>query len=121
MSQQHWLDLGIWLTVIAASVQTVFVITYATRPWWKHYVGRALFLKSLSLAVALWISATNSVLDPYKHQLEVTVFALAFVAIAITYQTVALFLEVAHDLYQKKQAQRAEQEDRRFPPGIKKM
>lgn len=115
MSQATLLDIGIWMTVIAAIVQTIFILTYATRPWWKSRVGRALFIKSLSLSVALWISASNAIVGVYPHQLEVSIGALAFITLAITYQTFALYVEVLGDVLDKRKHRKKDQGESHSP------
>jgi hypothetical protein len=36
--------------------QTIFVITWATRPWWQEWIGRALMIKSAALDALLIMS-----------------------------------------------------------------
>ena len=102
MSDQTLLNLGLWAIGVAATFQTLFVMTYATRPWWTHYVGRAMFFKSLALMVVLWVSFSNNIVAPYEHQLLVMVIGLWFVAITVIGQCIALFLQVGHDRLQRR-------------------
>lgn len=106
---QGWITAYQWALIIGATAQTLFVIVYGTRKWWKHYVGKALFFKALTLCVALWVSFTNIVLDPYKYQIPIAVGAIWLVTLAIVGQTIALFLQVGHDLYDKKLKERERQ------------
>lgn len=49
-------DFVFWRTFIlsgAALGQTLFVMLYVTFPWWHSFLGRALFLSALTLAVLL--------------------------------------------------------------------
>lgn len=49
-------DIDTWRTVTLASMafgQTAFVILYLTFPWWRTFLGRALFYKALTLAILL--------------------------------------------------------------------
>jgi putative copper export protein len=46
--------------MVAAIAQTGFVVVYMLRPWWRHYVGRALLVKSASLLIVLWLTIVNT-------------------------------------------------------------
>lgn len=39
--------------------QLVFVIVWASLPWWKEWIGRALMLKSFALLLLLLIAVVN--------------------------------------------------------------
>lgn len=43
------------LLAYTAAVQSVFIITFVAtrRPWWRRFTGRAIFAKSLALALIL--------------------------------------------------------------------
>ena len=101
MSTEVLMESYKWALVIGASAQTLFIIIYGTRPWWKHYVGKALFFKSLTLCIALWLSFSNIVLDPYPYQLEIAVASIWLVTISIVVQCVALIMKVGHDRYER--------------------
>jgi len=101
-----WLTAYEWALIVAVAGQTVFLVVYGTRPWWKHYVGKALFFKSLALGLALWISLGNVVYPGYPHQIEIAVISIWLVAITIVGQCIALLLQVGHDRYEKKQSRR---------------
>jgi putative copper export protein len=75
--------------MVAAIAQTGFVGLYVTRPWWRHYVGRALLVKSASLLVVLWLTIVNTFLR-YRGQEQISTLALWLIAGAIIYQLVAL-------------------------------
>jgi hypothetical protein len=75
--------------IVAAVGQTFFVARYAVRPWWRHYVGRALFVKSASL----WLLLVTEIVVAYHPTRVVNiVFAVVLwvVALAIVGQAVAL-------------------------------
>lgn len=78
--------LGLWVATVA---QIAFVILYATGPWWRHFVGRALFSKSFVLAVTLAVTLVNNYVI-YRYQLEVGAFLMWAIALAIVWQLVAL-------------------------------
>lgn len=84
-----WIDAGLVALWVAAVVQTLFVVTYGFSPWWRHFVGRALFSKSASLAVILWLTVVNHYLT-YAYQLQVSVIATWSVTVAICFQFAAL-------------------------------
>lgn len=49
-----WPDLELWRTVMLYAVaigQTLFVALYLTFPWYRSFLGRALFFKGLMLAL----------------------------------------------------------------------
>lgn len=86
-----WERLALVALVLATVAQTAFVVVYATRPWWKVRVGRALMLKSAALCVLLWLSVLNTFVL-YPGQVQVAAIALCAVTAAIVYQLVALLL-----------------------------
>lgn len=48
------MSLDFWRTVMLGSValgQTLFVVLYMTYPFWKSFLGRALFFKAIALAI----------------------------------------------------------------------
>lgn len=87
-----WFDVGLVALWAAAVVQTGFVIVYGLGPWRRHFVGRALFAKSASLAVLLWLSVINYYLT-YRFQLQVTVIATCAVTASIVFQFGALLAQ----------------------------
>lgn len=80
---------ALWVATVG---QTVFVVVYACRPWWRHFVGRALFTKSVSLAAVLWATLLPRYWD-YPFRLQVMAVLTGVVAAAILAQTVALFAQ----------------------------
>jgi putative copper export protein len=90
-----WQHASLVAIAVAAVVQTAFVVVYGSRPWWRHYVGRALFVKSTSLLVVLWLTIANTfLLYPGQHQ--VSTLSLWLVAVAIIYQFAALIRTPRH-------------------------
>lgn len=48
------MNIDTWRTIalgIVAVGQTLFVALYLTYPWWKSFLGRALFFKAVSLCI----------------------------------------------------------------------
>lgn len=59
-------DLNFWRTVaiITAGVgQTSFILLYLTFPWYKSFLGRSLFGKSLALTVIMDFAALSRIFD----------------------------------------------------------
>lgn len=86
----------LYLTIWGATAQTLFILIYAFRPWWRAFVGQALFTKSLALAVLLDIAVVNKALD-YRHEDLVFDVLYAGVVGGITFQLVALIVEGRSD------------------------
>ena len=76
----------IWAAGVA---QTVFVVLYGTVPWYRNFIGRALFYKSLTLAVFIDHALFDFYVD-YAHEDAVETFIHLAVAAAIVYQCYAL-------------------------------
>lgn len=83
---QRWALVALF---IAAVGQAAFVGVYIHRPWWRHFVGRALMLKSTSLLLILWLSLFNTFVT-YPGQEQVAVSVLTLTALAIWYQFFAI-------------------------------
>lgn len=59
-------SIDFWRTVTitgAALGQTLFVVLYLTFPWWKTFLGRALFLKAVTFCVLLDVAVAGRVWD----------------------------------------------------------
>lgn len=97
-----WVRWGLAALWVATIFQTLFVVVYATRPWRRHFVGRALFVKSLALMVTLQVTLANNYLI-YPWQLQVSVILLWFVAAAIAFQFAALVAQWRIDRRARRQ------------------
>lgn len=86
-----WERLALVALIVATLAQSVFILVYGRRPWWRVRVGRALMIKSSTLGVLLWLSLLNAFVS-YPHQEAVASIALCAVAAAILYQMAALLL-----------------------------
>ena len=84
-----WVRWSLVALIVATVGQTLFVLIYATRPWWRARVGRAYMLKSSTLGVVLWLSLIGAF---YLLPEQIDTFALWAIALAILYQLVALLL-----------------------------
>ena len=45
----------LWMLWVAAVGQSAFVVMWASFPWWRQWIGRALMTKSVSLCALLWL------------------------------------------------------------------
>lgn len=87
----------IFLVAIAAVCQTCFVGLYSLRPWWRHYVGKALFYKSLSLALLL-DTQIMSVWVQFRYQELLDTVVIAVVTGAVVIQLGALARQMRSSL-----------------------
>lgn len=90
-----WTRVAIVAVLVAAVAQTTFVLIYGTRKWWLSRVGRALFLKSLALAVLLDLSVVNTFVV-YGWQEPVSAVVIVGITVTILYQLYALVLSPRH-------------------------
>lgn len=91
----RWQHFAFYAIVFAATVQTAYILVYGSRPWRQHFVGRALFYKSASLLIVLWLTVVNTFFV-YPGQEPISTVALWLVAAAITYQFAALLRTPRH-------------------------
>jgi len=91
------LDADFWRTAMLAGValgQTLFVILYSTFPWYKTFLGRALYYKALTLALITDVFIASRIWD--FGALDVVFVALYFLlGIGVWWQLFA-FLRVKH-------------------------
>lgn len=73
----------------AAVGQTLFVLLYSSLPWWKSEVGRALYLKAVTMVVFVDAVAVR-VFFPEIVTQQVALYLYGAVAVAIWYQLIAL-------------------------------
>lgn len=81
-------DLNTWRTIIIATSavgQTLFVLLYITFPWWKTFLGRALFYKGLTMAVLLDALSLARIFG-WAHDDQIFVILYSFVTIGIWWQ-----------------------------------
>ena len=90
---------ALWVAVIA---QAVFVIAYGTRsPWRTGFVGRALFVKSAVLLLAL-VNPLIRYFWPYPHQMEVGAALMCLLAASVVYQCAALLQRLWLDRHKSR-------------------
>lgn len=88
-------DLDTWRTItlgIVALGQTAFVLLYATFPWWRSFLGRALFFKAFTLAVLVDAFMVTRIVS-WGHYDVLFVVLYGFFAIGVWFQFSA-FLRV---------------------------
>jgi len=84
-------DLDLWrrITVIAAATgQTVFIALYLLFPWWKSFLGRALFYKAIVFGLLLNVATVGFAFD-WPMEDWTIVFLYGLVASGIWGQNVA--------------------------------
>jgi hypothetical protein len=85
-------QIALWLVIIAAVPQTLFVALYGfASPWWRSQTGRAIFTKAFSMALLLDLSLVNYWWGPINVDASNAVIAL--VAVGCWLQFVALAAE----------------------------
>lgn len=94
------------LLYLCAFGQVLFVILWSTVRWWETRIGRALFLKSLSVAVALctvsFFNITNFHFTAGTFY-KVYIAAFAFMFIGISYQDTAMYRELKASKKEKEE------------------
>lgn len=77
MTVEAWKTVGL---SAAALGQLIFVTLYLTFPWWRSFLGRALFAKALIFALLLWAVVVGRAFDwPAKS----VTFAIMYGLIAV--------------------------------------
>lgn len=64
------MGIDFWRTtaIISAAIgQTLFILLYVTFPWWRTFLGRALFYKALSFGVLLDVAVMGRMFD-WKYE-----------------------------------------------------
>lgn len=91
------MDAHFWQTAaiaVGGVAETMFVILYGIAPWWRDFVGRAMFAKSLTLMVLIDLAIVDALIVP----LSALVFAILYwaVAVGIVWQLGALIRQRRH-------------------------
>ena len=81
----------LWLAAIG---QTIFVILWASMPWWREWVGRALMTKSAALCAVLWFMVAGFYLGDYPFRDELRLALILAVTCGIWLQVFAIMGEV---------------------------
>jgi len=89
MSIDFWRTTGL---LTAATGQTAFVILYATFPWWKKFLGRALFFKAVALGTLADVAILGRIFD-WKYEDQTFVILYWLLALGVWAQFLA-FLRV---------------------------
>lgn len=88
-------DLDFWrkaFVLTAATGQTLFLVLYVFFPWWKSFLGKALFYKAIVFAALLNIATVGFVFD-WTFEDATIVVLYGLVATGIWAQNIA-FLKV---------------------------
>lgn len=78
--------------VIAAAGQTLFALLYATFPWWRNFLGRALFFKAVAFMLLVDIAVMGRIWD-WPHEDATFVVLYGVLGVGIWVQLIA-FLRV---------------------------
>lgn len=70
--------------------QCLFITLYLFFPWWKTYLGRALFVKASTLG-ALLVTITIGITVDWRYEEAMRAFLNVAVALAIWGQVIAFF------------------------------
>lgn len=97
MNVEFWRTAGI---IAAAVGQTVFALLYLTYPWWKTFLGRALFFKAGALCILMDVAVFGRIYDWPAEDLTF-VFLYWVLTIGVWFQFAA-FLRVR--LHQQPEA-----------------
>jgi hypothetical protein len=81
---EHWKTAVI---VVAALGQTLFVVLYATFPWYRSFLGRALFFKAFTLGLLVDMAVVSMIFDWPGEAGTVLIYSL--VALGIWVQLAA--------------------------------
>lgn len=77
----------------AAIGQTLFLALWATKPWWKTLIGRAVMTKGVALFLVLWFWIIGLYFPDHPYRTEIRDVLLFLVAFGIWAQVVAFVLE----------------------------
>lgn len=80
--------------------QTMFVGLWTASPWWRTYVGRAMFIKSLSIALLLDAEIT-AYLWPYAYSDEVKTVVIVLGMAASIWQLFAFVKQKSNEKTRK--------------------
>lgn len=88
-------DLDTWrmlIIALAAVGQTLFVILYTTFPWYRTFLGRALFIKATTFMLLLNTAALGRIWD-WPHEDAIIVALYGLTAFGIWAQFVAFTVQ----------------------------
>lgn len=73
-------DIELWkgITVVSAAVgQTLFVLLYMTFPWYRTFLGRALFIKAVTFATMIDVAVAGMIWDwDHERAMLITMYGL---------------------------------------------
>lgn len=71
---ETWRTFNILFTAVG---QTLFISFYLTLPWWRTFLGRALFVKSMSFALLVDVAVLGRIYEwPYEDATFVVLYGL---------------------------------------------
>lgn len=87
----------VWRTILLSVIavgQTLFVVLYVTFPWWKSFLGRALFSKAFALMILIDFIALGRITG-YARDDRVFVMLYSLLAVGV-WAEVVVFLRVKY-------------------------
>lgn len=81
--------------LVAALGQAVFVLLYVAFPWWKTFLGRALFFKAFAFASLLAVVSCGVAFD-WAHEQTTFLVLYCALAVGIWYQVFAFIWVLRH-------------------------
>ena len=85
------IEVLLWVSAIG---QSLFVIVWATRPWYRHWVGRALMVKTVALALYLDFAVLVNFVDPFPALQLLGVILFGHITVGIWSQVVVIVWEI---------------------------
>lgn len=110
-------EIGEVLLWTGAIAQTIFVVIWCTLPWWREWVGRAVMVKGMAIAIYLdsYLLHTH-VLPDYDLEPYVRTGLFAVVVLGIVSQVIAL----AHEMWlARRQRRKVTGTDRHDSAGVR--
>lgn len=93
-----WSQFDVLMVCLMTVGQIIFVGTWMVLPWWKEWIGRALMIKSSTLALLLGLTITNTMLMlrgiDYRGMNEVQATGYLLVNVGVWSQVIALGSEI---------------------------
>lgn len=99
------MDLDWWRTTTIATAavgQSLFVLLYATFPWYRTFLGRAMFVKALTFALLIDVAVAGRVWD-WTHEETGIVILYGLTAFGIWAQLIAFIRQkTVHNRWSKE-------------------
>lgn len=100
MSTEELMLVYFSLIHVTALGQIIFIVLWATMPWRRSWIGRALMTKSLGLAAVLTVQIwfIHQPLGSMELRVKIAIALFILLCVGVWFQVFAL----AHEMYRKK-------------------